>query len=446
MWWFISAVVLAVFALVVLGLLGLSARTWLNWVAGAVTGLVLFFVVLFGLPAVVDALRGDNDNGGTTTVAVFKAADCQVLDGYTVDVNASNEAETCKYAKAETVPTSPSAVAFDVTVCNGAVDIQASVAAGKCVGVEVPKTFDVSSCSGVIDITQSITAGKCVAATSPTTPPQGGTVDACVDQEVHAGEKVFIASTCNVKGDVQVSDAENGTFTALYDSDPNTGLLVSCPNGCWVYAEWGANISPRNVDDLTAEMRSSGCDADGCGSVNHITWPDGSTTSNGTMLPAKPVGDACAFSIPNGQVMLVPTGCVVAGDIEVASSQNGPFTALYDSDQATGLVTVVSMDTWVKAPWGASVSSASVDDVVRSVDLTGCGLQNGCDQVHVAKGGVLPISFIRGDGSDNLDELATLVMLIMVGGIALLALLVFIPTRGNASTADDWIPDDLDLS
>lgn len=182
------------------------------------------------------------------------------------------------------------------------------------------------------------------------------------DHEVKAGETYQVLAGCNVKGDVEINGRKE------YDDDQATGLIVSCPNGCVIFAQWGANVSPRSVDDLKAEMIASGCGSK-CRDVKVVVI-DGASQA------------ACDVSLPKGAKAIVPSGCIVSGDVEFASSENGPFKAIYDSDQTTGLVVVVKSDTWIRAPFGASVTNASVDDVVNAVKQTGCGLPNGCRVVN----------------------------------------------------------------
>jgi hypothetical protein len=57
--------------------------------------------------------------------------------------------------------------------------------------------------------------------------------------------------------------------------------------------------------------------------------------------------------------------------------------AKYDNAQETGLIVVLTKDADVKAPWGASVSSANVEDIKASMMMVGCGLPAGCSTVNV---------------------------------------------------------------
>lgn len=180
------------------------------------------------------------------------------------------------------------------------------------------------------------------------------------DHVVNSGETYDVPTGCNVKGDVAVADQQ------LYDDDPTTGLIVSCPHGCTIMAPFGANVTPRTVDDLKTEMLSTGCGSK-CVSVKVVVID---------AQPAVNVTSQCDVSLPKGVTATVPGGCVISGDVEV----NGK--ALYDSDQTTGLVVIVKSDVTVHAPYGASVTNANPDDVVNAVKQTGCGLPGGCRVVN----------------------------------------------------------------
>ena len=216
--------------------------------------------------------------------------------------------------------------------------------------------------------TSSITIAQSNSAVSTTGGTQGPKCPG--DKEVHADTNavVTVEAGCNVKGDVSVF--ENGSFVKEFDDEASTGLIVSCPQGCQIKAPFGANISPRTVDDLKSEMLSSGCGSR-CVSVKEVVISD--------VQPSKPqviVTDLCDVSLPKGAKALVPGGCVVSGDVAV----NGK--ALYDSDQTTGLVVIVKSPVEVFAPFGASVTNADPQDVVNAVKQTGCGLPNGCRVVN----------------------------------------------------------------
>ncbi len=217
--------------------------------------------------------------------------------------------------------------------------------------------------------TRTPSASSTAMATASATPGNTTAKTCPGDHVVDIGEIYQVPAGCNVKGDVEVNGQK------LYDNDPATGLIVSCPHGCTIIAPWGANVTPRKVDDLKAEMLSTGCGSK-CNDVKVVV------INNKSTKPQVVVTDLCDVSLPKGSKALVPGGCVVSGDVEAGSSENGPFKALYDSDQTTGLVVIVKSDTWIRAPYGASVTNAAVDDVVNAVKQTGCGLPNGCRVVN----------------------------------------------------------------
>lgn len=216
---------------------------------------------------------------------------------------------------------------------------------------------------------------------------------------------VHVEPGCIVKGDVEVSDSQGGTYASAHLSD-SQGNLLYCPEGCWIRADYGANITNRPVTELVPEMMSKDCDG-GCKVVHGWVFVGGkltqipdadvlklvtilsgdpskaptpgaspSATPTTTTKTTAPVN--CDPSIEKGKSMLVPKNCVVEGDVAVGTAENGPWTKLYDNDQATGLVVVTKADVWVKAPYGASASGVSVSDAVSDVFDLGCGLEKGC--------------------------------------------------------------------
>jgi len=95
--------------------------------------------------------------------------------------------------------------------------------------------------------------------------------------------------------------------------------------------------------------------------------------------PAEPA--TTVVQLAAGEVKLVSAGSTVAGDIEVASEQAGPWTKLYDNDGTTGLVVVLTADSWVKAPWEATVSNVDPQKVAAGMKASGCG--SSCASVAV---------------------------------------------------------------
>lgn len=223
------------------------------------------------------------------------------------------------------------------------------------------------------------------------------------DYEIEKNQEFDVPAGCNVKGDVAVW--ENNAFVNKFDNDANTGLIVVCPSGCKIKAPYGANVSPRTIDDLKKEMiEESGC-VSKCKDVKVVTIGDsgkdgGSNTptpsATATKTPSatptsKPrsmpivVDVNCDVSLEPGRSASVPKGCLISGDVSVDGK------ALFDNDQHTGLIVVLNKDVTVIAPYGASVTrqgpnpEETIEDVKSSMDQFGCGFPSsgGCSSVVV---------------------------------------------------------------
>lgn len=203
----------------------------------------------------------------------------------------------------------------------------------------------------------------------------------CAVTTIASGQTKNVPSGSVLDGDVKV----NGT--ALYDNDSATALRVVFNESASVSAEWGASYV------------KSGCETAAAANVTVKMWPSGSTattttsathnmtnstsatattaTSTSTTASSTVTADTCVAQIANGQTLRVKAGCHVQGDVQVDG------VAKYDNAQETGLIVVLTKDADVKAPWGASVSSAAVEDIKASMMMVGCGLPAGCTSVNV---------------------------------------------------------------
>lgn len=83
-------------------------------------------------------------------------------------------------------------------------------------------------------------------------------------------------------------------------------------------------------------------------------------------------GGLGAFTIPQGQVKLVKQGCQISGDVEIGTTEQGPFDRLYDDDANTGVVVTMLADGYVYAPYGASVNTDSVETWKNNMMASGC--------------------------------------------------------------------------
>ncbi len=183
------------------------------------------------------------------------------------------------------------------------------------------------------------------------------------DHVVNPNETYNVPPGCIVKGDVQVNGQQ------LYDDDPATGLLVSCPQGCTIMAPWGANVSPRTVDDLKSEMLSSGCGSS-CTDVKVLVIENFNTQNSG-------VTATCRGEMKIGETRTLSAGCIIVGDVVVNNVLQKPVGR---NRNDTGYVQKLESDTTVTAPWGAGVydESWNVDDLVNTTKSFGCDQDSGC--------------------------------------------------------------------
>lgn len=182
------------------------------------------------------------------------------------------------------------------------------------------------------------------------------------DHEVKANETYDVPAGCNVKGDVSVADQR------LYDDDPATGLIVSCPHGCNITAPFGANVTPRTVDDLKTEMLSSGCGSK-CTDVKVVVI-DPTNGSSATVYN-------CGGELSPGETRTIPAGCIIVGDVVVNGNLQKPVGR---NNNNVGYVQKLTADTTVTSPWGAGVydSSWEVPALVQTTKLYGCDRSDGC--------------------------------------------------------------------
>ncbi len=143
-------------------------------------------------------------------------------------------------------------------------------------------------------------------------------------------------------------------------TDPETGLITQ------YFQRAVFEYHPGNSPEWQVLLRRVGADA-----VARQIAP----------TPANP---SCDSTILSGDVVQVPAGCLIIGDVEISGNQAGPFEVLYDDKQEVGLLVIVQNALWVKAPWNATVVSGNVDDYVASMKSPGgCGLPTGCMEVTI---------------------------------------------------------------
>ncbi len=212
------------------------------------------------------------------------------------------------------------------------------------------------------------------------------------------GSPVEVEAGCNVKGDLVVSSSKDGVYKAANKNEASSGNILSCPEGCWIRADYGANITPRTVPDLYNEMKTSGCEGQkGCKTVTcwemkggNLTelanCPTSSGNDNGKAPDNTPSATptsqakACGDELKVWETRMVPAGCIIVGDV---STDGGPHLqkAGMNNRNDVGFVQVLTKDTVITAPYGAGVHSSppdTVDGLVKSTKYYGCDHGEGC--------------------------------------------------------------------
>lgn len=175
-----------------------------------------------------------------------------------------------------------------------------------------------------------------------------------------------------VAGDIK----SNGQ--ALYDNDASTGLAVLFEEASDIETPWGASIIAHSdlasaeitLKQVIDDMKLRGCGSS-CSSVEVIYFPKD--------LPPP------SFEMTSGETKTISKNSVILGDVKVSGNP------LYDSDEHTGLITIMESDGEVFSEWGATVlgnidmvsAEAKASKFAEQLKQTGCG--GGCGSVKVLK-------------------------------------------------------------
>lgn len=202
----------------------------------------------------------------------------------------------------------------------------------------------------------------------------------CEERPLPASQDVIeVEAGCNIKGDVFAGSSRDN-LVKLFDDDAKTGLIVSCPNGCFVKAPFGANVTPRDTKSLQDEMAISGCEG-GCNAPVPVVPIDrpGNDKQDGTTPPAVDSGD-CGLELQASEKRVIPKGCIIVGDVFARIPGKGDFVWTTDKRQDTGAVHQLEQDLEVLAPFGAGVHDASLglENLRETTKLLGCHLDKGC--------------------------------------------------------------------
>lgn len=206
---------------------------------------------------------------------------------------------------------------------------------------------------------------------------------------------------CIAKADVEVAPEKDGEYEAANKGD-GTGNALEClqKEGCWILSRYGGNITEHDIDWVVNEQLTVGCDG-GCDKVHHWKFEDGTLTHVKTYesntAPAAKGGDPeptatpkanleetndtkCrGFGIREGETATVKAGCIISGDVYVDGVR------LYGDEAEIGTVVVLggSGTYEVYAKYGASVRGASLEDIIEDELHSGCGFDDGCDEIDV---------------------------------------------------------------
>lgn len=105
-------------------------------------------------------------------------------------------------------------------------------------------------------------------------------------------------------------------------------------------------------------------------------------TPYATMTPVATPASVCDPSIRKDEVVLVPAGCTISGDVLTGPTQSAlVFRGSGIAD--IGTIVTVTTPTWVKAPFMASVTGANPDSVAQTMLQVGCGFPTGCRIVRI---------------------------------------------------------------
>ena len=175
-----------------------------------------------------------------------------------------------------------------------------------------------------------------------------------------------------VAGDIKV----NGQ--ALYDDDSSTGLAVLFEEAADIETPWGASVIPNSdlasaevtLKQVVEDMKLRGCGGS-CSSVEVIYFPKD--------VPPP------SFEMTAGETKTVSKYSVILGDVKVSGNP------LYDSDENSGLITILETEGEVFSEWGATVlgnkdmasAEAKAAKFAEQLKQTGCG--GGCGSVKVLK-------------------------------------------------------------
>lgn len=197
-------------------------------------------------------------------------------------------------------------------------------------------------------------------------------------------QTVLVAAGCSALGDVRVGPNLDGPWSFFTDDVDTSGFIVRFDMQGGVQAPFGAGLSDVNPALLVKSMLSAnGCGLTaGCDLVTLIGWSYYTKQSP----PPPPSGSfspnpACQFDIHKDQIVRIPAGCTVSGDVDISYSQDGPWSYFSDNADDTGYSIHFDRTGYVKATYAdASSSDSPQNELVQGMLANGC-TATGCNSV-----------------------------------------------------------------
>ncbi|MEN9328711.1 MAG: hypothetical protein RI947_1519 [Candidatus Parcubacteria bacterium] len=210
-------------------------------------------------------------------------------------------------------------------------------------------------------------------------------------------QTAIVPAGCTALGDVKVGPALDGPWSFFTDDVDTSGFLVRFDLQGAVQAPFGAGLSDVNPALLVkAMLAANGCGlTNGCDLVTLIGWSYYTKQSpppppSGSFMP----NPACQFDIHKDQIVRIPAGCTVSGDVDISASQDGPWSYFSDNADDTGYSIHFDRAGYVKATYAdASSSDSPQGELVAGMLNSGC-TATGCNSVTAIRWSV----FTKTDG------------------------------------------------
>lgn len=153
------------------------------------------------------------------------------------------------------------------------------------------------------------------------------------------GHVVLIKNGCVAIGDISVGDSDKGPWYQAYDSNPKTGLVITCDDDakkdCFLRMDYGGDVnSTQTADELVNGALASGCGSK-CDSAKSVSWTRERCSMNAKGITGPFFKDAC---IPAPAPSPTPSPVPSPSPSPTASPTPAPIKtqALAPADDCTG--------------------------------------------------------------------------------------------------------------